>query len=285
MKTHNAGNPVKLALGGVHLEGFAISALASYVMLPRYGACFDMGHCPVEAVSIDNVFLSHVHKDHVAGLPLYLSLRTMQGMEAAKVYVPQVSREPLLAMLRAFDAMEGPIVYDRTAEIIGVNPGETLKLGKNVVEVFGVHHRIDSVGYTVVEQRSKLKAEYVGKTPEEIRGAKGAGLVVTENHPKPVFTYVGDSTIETLRELPELGLSEVLMVEATYLPDVPREKASKYGHTHLSELVDLWEQGTGALANPHVVIKHFSMRYDKDMIHAAMKALPAGLRERVVPLI
>lgn len=285
MKSHNAGCPVSLTLGGLQLQGFAISALASYVMVPSFGACFDLGHCPIEAVGLDTIFLSHVHKDHVAGLPLYLSLRTMQEMKPATVYCPEESRYPLLKMLHAFDQMEGPVTYDRSTEVIGVRPGDTLRLGKNTVRVFGVHHRLDSVGYTVVENRSKLRPEYVGKTGEEIRLAKVRGEVVTDVVQKDRFTYVGDSTVQTLEEHPELAASDVLMVEATYLPGTPVEKASVYGHTHLEELVTLRARRPELLSNPHLVLKHFSMRYDRDMVLKALSALPEEFQQNTTALV
>lgn len=282
---HNAGLPTKLKFGPLELEGFAISALASYIMVPLYKACFDLGHCPVEAISFDNVFLSHVHKDHMAGLPLYFSLRVMQKMGPAKVYCPAVSREPLLNMLRAFDAMEGPVVYDHSGEIVGVNPGDLLDLGRNKVRVFGVQHRVDSVGYTIVEQRSKLKPEFVGLTTKEIQTAKLKGVGITETTSKDMFTYVGDSTVDTLRNHPELGDSEVLMLESTYLQDHPVDKAVKYGHTHIQELVDLFTEDHPVMRAKHIVLKHFSARYERDMVLEAMQSLPSGLRERVTPLI
>lgn len=285
MKSHNAGCPVSLTLGGLQLQGFAISALASYVMVPSLGACFDLGHCPIEAVGLDTIFLSHVHKDHVAGLPLYLSLRTMQEMKPAKVYCPESSRDALLKMLDAFDRMEGPVVYDRSKEIIGVRPGDTFRHGKNTIRVFGVHHRIDSVGYTVVENRSKLRPEYVGKSGEEIRLAKLRGEPVTDTLQKDIFTYVGDSTSKTLEDHPELAASEVLMVEATYLPGTPVEKASVYGHTHLEELVSLRARCPELLSNPHLVLKHFSMRYDREMVMSALKALPEEFQQNTTALI
>ena len=283
---HNPGRPTHLTLGGLTLTGFAVSAVASYVMVPSLKAVFDLGHAPVDALSLDNVLLSHVHKDHVGGLPLYLSLREMQGMGPARVYVPMESRQPLLDFLAAFDRMEGPVVANREKEVIGVVPGDVFALGRNKVRVFGASHRLPSVGYTVVDVRSKLRAEHVGKDPNVIRDMRLRGDTIVEVVERDLFTYVGDSTLATLVEHPELGRSRVLMIEATHLSDTPREVSEKYGHTHLDELAELYARDPkGALAAEHIVLKHFSMRYEARDIQMAVAGLPDGLRERVTVLV
>jgi ribonuclease Z len=169
---HNPGFSASLNFGHLTLEGYAVSAVASYIMAPTLNACFDLGHCPVAALPLSNIFLSHVHKDHSAGVPLYFSLRDMQKMGKAKVFVPSGSRGGLLRTLEAFDSMEGPNVPDRSGEVIGVSPGDVISLGRSYkVRVFDSIHRIESVGYTVFEHRSKLKPQYLGLSPAEIEKA------------------------------------------------------------------------------------------------------------------
>ena len=99
------------------------------------------------------------------------------------------------------------------------------------------------------------------------------------------FTYVGDSTIETLRARPELGQSRVLFLEATHVGDTSRETSQKYGHTHLDELVELFRTAPETFASRHIVVKHFSTRYAAREIRDAHAALPQELRERVIFLI
>ena len=82
-----------------------------------------------------------------------------------------------------------------------------------------------------------------------------------------------------------IGESEILFLEATHLPGTSRESSAKYGHTHLEEIAALAERRHGALASPHVVLKHFSMKYDEAQIRGAVEALPPWLRERVTMLV
>ncbi len=284
-RLHNPGAPKELRFGDLTLTAFSISGLATYVLAPSLNACFDLGHCPAEAARLDRVFLSHVHQDHSSGVPRHLWLREMQGMGRPKVYCPAESAEGLRGVLRAFAAMEGRDRDDGDV-VRGVVDGEVIPLGRRrTVRVFDVVHRIASVGFTVVERRRRLLDAWVGAPGPEIGAARRRGEVVDVESEVDLFTYVGDSTIETLRRHPEVGRSEVLFLEATHLPGTDPAKSVEYGHTHLDELVALWRERPEALASPHIVLKHFSMRYFEREVRAAVAALPDGLRERVRPLL
>ncbi len=283
---HNPGRPVSLRFGALEIEAFSISGLASYVAVPTFDACFDLGHCSVESSQLRNVLLSHVHQDHSLGVVRHLALRRMMGHKPPRVYLPMESRAPLLDVLRAFERLEEKEPADLESIVRGVVPGETFTLSPNrQVRVFEVNHRITSCGYTVIEETRKLKAIYRDLPGQEIRDARDRGEDLHDRREVNRFTYVGDSTIETLEKHPEVGQSEVLFLEATHLPGTSPELSAKYGHTHLGELAALFARRPEALASPHIVLKHFSMKYDAKQIRAALETLPDGLRERVSLLI
>jgi ribonuclease Z len=168
----------------------------------------------------------------------------------------------------------------------GVAPGDRVQLSRRyTVHAFDVAHRIASRGYTVVESRQKLRPAYAGLTGKELHEAKLRGETVADVTEVPVFTYVGDSTIETLRRHPELGKSEVLFLEVTHLPGTDPEVSARYGHTHLDELIALARESPETLASPHIVLKHFSTRYSRREIRRAHAALPDALRGRVTMLV
>ena len=100
--------PVSLKFGGLELEAFSISGLATYVLAPAFDACFDLGHCPVEATTLRNVFLSHVHQDHAGGVPRHFSLRAMFGARPSRVYCPAESAEALRDVLNEALETEAP---------------------------------------------------------------------------------------------------------------------------------------------------------------------------------
>jgi ribonuclease Z len=285
-RLHNPGRPVSLRLGSLEIEAFSISGLSTYVRVPAFDACFDLGHCSVEASHTRNVLLSHVHQDHSLGVIRHLALRAMTGARPSRIHVPSESREALVDVLRAHERMELKEPADLDPVVLGVAAGDTFPLGPHRrVRAFDVVHRIASRGYTVLETRRKLKPAFVGLPGEAIRAAHERGEALYDLREVNVLTYVGDSTLETLERHPEVGESEVLFLEATHLPGTSPELSAKYGHTHLEELAALAVRRPEALASRHVVLKHFSMKYGADEIRAALHVLPAGLRERVTLLI
>lgn len=283
---HDPGRSIALRFGALEMEAFSISGLASYVMVPSFDACFDLGHCSVAASQLRNVLLTHVHQDHSLGVIRHIALRRMTGQKPPRIYLPRESRERLLDVLRAYERLEEKEPADLESVVRGVDAGETFNLSPSRrVRVFDVHHRIVSRGYTVIEDRRKLKAAYLGLPGEAIRDAHARGEELYDHREINRFTYVGDSTLATLEEHPEVGESEVLFVEATHLPGTSPEVSARYGHTHLEEIADLYARCPEALASPHVVLKHFSMKYDAEQIRASLSTLPDGLRERVTLLI
>jgi len=283
---HDPERPRALRFDDLEISAFSISGLATYVAVPSFDACFDLGHCSVAVSHLRNVLLSHVHQDHSLGVVRHLSLRAMGGQRPSRVFVPEESRDALIAMLRAFERLEGKEPADLEGIVRGVAAGESFALSPNrSVHAFDVTHRIASRGYTVTETRRKLRAEYIGLAGEDIRAAKERGEEIHDHTEVNLFTYVGDSTLATLERHPEVGRSRVLFLEATHLPGTSLEVSHKYGHTHLDELSALYQRMPEALASPHVVVKHFSMKYRRDEILAAHAALPEGLRERVTFLV
>ncbi|MEZ4390854.1 MAG: MBL fold metallo-hydrolase [Polyangiales bacterium] len=282
---HNPGAPISLRLSGMELTAFSISGLASYVLARDFDACFDLGHCGMEASRLRNVFLSHAHQDHSGGVSRHLALRSMTGASPSRVYCPEGSAEDLRGLLHAWAKLERRDRVDADAVVRPVRPGDRVELGRRAfVEVFEVFHRIESVGYTLVERRRTLRPEWVGRPGVEIGEAVRAGVDVHVEREHRRLTYVGDSTLATYDAAPDISDCDVLFIEATHLSDTPVDRAWAWGHTHLDELVALYRRAPERLRARHIVIKHFSVKYSHDDIAAAHAALPDGLRERVVML-
>ena len=283
---HNPGAPVALRFGELELLAFSISGVSSYVIAPAFDACFDLGHCAVEAARLGNVWLTHVHQDHALGVFRHHSLRMMFGASPARVFVPVESVDALRDTFVSLARLEQRSVDEPLPEIIGVRAGDEIRVSsKQSVRVFDVIHRIASRGYTVIETRRTLRAEYRNATREERGAARARGEHVSDAVQVAAFTYIGDSTIETLTREPHVGQSEVLFLEATHIRPTPRETSAKWGHTHLDEIVELMERQPEMFAARHIVLKHFSTRYRRSEIRAAMARIPSTIRERVTVLI
>ncbi|MGZ6090683.1 MAG: MBL fold metallo-hydrolase [Polyangiales bacterium] len=283
---HDPERAIRLRLGSLELEGFSISGLSTWIRVPAFDACFDLGHCTVEASHTRNVLLSHVHQDHSLGVIRHLALREMTGAKPSRIWVPAESRDALVEAMATFHRMEGRAPAELGTLVTGVAADTTFALSnQRQVRVFDVVHRIASRGYTVVEQRRRLRQEFVGLPGAAIGEARARGEIVHDVVEVEPFTYVGDSTIATLEAHPEVARSEVLVLEATHLPGTSRETSARYGHTHLEELAELHARRPEILASPHIVLKHFSMKYGREEIVRSAEILPADLRARVSFLV
>ena len=66
LKTHQHGD--------LTIEGYSRAAVQSYWRISQLKLGFDLGAHPWDFMGPPRWFISHNHLDHIAGLPLYLSL-------------------------------------------------------------------------------------------------------------------------------------------------------------------------------------------------------------------
>jgi len=281
---HNPGKPIMLELGEDSAVGFSISALATYVLFPGLNCAFDMGECPVDAVPLEHVFLSHAHGDHSRCLLRHESLRRLMGMAPATYHIPAETMAGFQELSKAWKTLEN--VGEKKFDPPRYNPlvpGDTVWLHRQLAaKAFRVHHSLPSLGYTLYDVRKKLMPEFQDRTGRELGQLRQEGVVFEEEHWLPRITYIGDSTIDTLHDEPHVGKSRVLLMELTYLMEDDREMARRRGHTHLDDLLELIESQPDFLQNEHIVLKHFSMRYDRRLILSILKKrLPKVLEGRV----
>lgn len=258
------------------------------MLVPAMNACFDLGHCAVEAAKLRNVLLTHTHQDHCLGVIRHRSLREMWGNPPSHIYLPDESREDFLQTLEAFAKLEQRPFDREKAEdsVTGVSPGTVFSLSpKFDVECFAVNHRIVSVGYRVIETRRKLKPEYVGLAGNVLGEAHKRGEVLYNFHKQSVFTYIGDSTIATLETVPNWGETDVLFLECTHVGDTDPSVSAKYGHTHLDQLVKLFRRSPERFGRANIVLKHWSMRYSEQEIVRAFRHVPRELADRITLLL
>ena len=285
---HNPGHPIVLKLAEETITAFSISALATYVLVPELNCAFDMGECSLEAVPLERVFLSHAHGDHARCLLRHESLRRLLGMNPATYYIPAAAHEGFLELSRAWKKLE--CVHPSQFEYPNFHPmedGEVVWLHRQLAaKAFRVNHTLPSLGYTLFDVRKKLKAEFQGRPGRELAALRREGVAFEEEHWLPRLTYIGDSTIETLYRERHVGQSRILFLEVTFLMEDEREMAKMRGHTHLDDLVEFLRECPDVLQNEHVILKHFSMRYDsRFIVHMLRTRLPKAFLERVHILI
>ncbi len=285
---HNPGKPIVLKIGQETIIGFSIAALSTYVLLPELNCAFDMGDCLLDAVPLERVFVTHAHGDHVRCLLRHESLRRLMGMAPATYYVPQAALPGFVTLAHAWKAMEnvreGNFIPPRFEAL---RSGDVVWMHRQLAaKTFSVNHTLPSLGYTLYDVRKKLKPEFRQRTGPELAALRLQKVEFEQEVWTPRLTFIGDSSIDTLYREKHIGQSRILFLELTYLLEDDEDMARQRGHTHLNELLGFLRECPDVLRNEHIVLKHFSMRYDRGLIlHTLKTRLPADFLERVHILV
>ena len=285
---HNPGRPVVLELPQETIIAFSISALATYALVPELNCAFDMGECLLEAVPLERVFITHAHGDHTRCLLRHEALRRLMGMEQATYYVPAPTLEGFQGLAEAWRRLEN--VGEKNFQPPRLEPlcaGDVVWLHRQLAaKAFKVDHTLPSLGYTLFDVRKKLKEEFHGRPGRELAELRRQGVTFEDEVWLPRLTFIGDSTIDTLYREQHVGESRILFLEVTYLMEGERDIARQRGHTHLDDLLGFLEECPGVLNNQHIILKHFSMRYDRRLIlHTLKSRLPKDILERTHILV
>ena len=101
---------------GLTIEGYSRAAVQTYWRVPEMKLGFDLGAQPWSFMSTPNWFVSHVHLDHVAALPVLVARRRMMKMEPPTIYLPAEAVEGVEMLLRAVQRLDRgrmPVNIDR----------------------------------------------------------------------------------------------------------------------------------------------------------------------------
>jgi ribonuclease Z len=220
-------------------------------------------------VDLEDVFLTHLHADHVLGLPGMLKTFGLRGRDTPiRVHGPRGTR----ALLGALGVVVGRIAYP--LDIVELGPGEAVARDGYRIEAFAVAHGVAALGYALREDDRPGRfdvetADALGVPDGPARGALQRGEPVTLGDGRVVSPEKilgparrGRTIVLTGDTAPAASVVEaatgadVLVHEATFLADA-RARARETEHSTAGEAALVArEAGVGLLALTHVSARY-----------------------------
>ena len=223
---------------------------------------------------INHIFISHLHGDHVFGLPGLISSFRLLGRETPlHVYGPKGIKEMMETIFRITETHQG---FEVVFHELSSKKSEKV-FEDNRVEVFTIplYHRIYCNGYLFKEKPKErhLNMQEISKYPEieicdyhNLKRGKDIQLsdgyiLKNENLTKPAEPSVSYAFCSDTRYLesiiPIIKNVDVLYHEATFLHDL-KKMADYTGHTTALEAAKIARKANVK----KLILGHFSNRYN-----------------------
>ncbi|WP_028593653.1 ribonuclease Z [Paenibacillus assamensis] len=225
---------------------------------------------PLKMSKCEFIFITHLHGDHLFGLPGFLSSRSYQGGQTPlTVFGPKGIGD---YMKVCFGVSRTEVSYPLL--IKEIEPGVVWEDEQFVVTAMQLSHRIPTLGYRIVEKDrpGKLKFELLrdkGIPPGPVYGQLKQGKdvqlpngellfaasVLGEPIPGRTVAILGDT--KPCENAVRLARNADLLVhEATYMHD-KADNANEYGHSTAQQAAEI-ARDAGA---KKLALNHFSSRY------------------------
>ncbi|RXZ77286.1 ribonuclease Z [Paenibacillaceae bacterium] len=266
---------------GRPMKGRNVSAVALQLSQSGQFWLFDCGEATQHQLlktslklnKLDRIFITHMHGDHVFGLPGLLSTRSfLEGTGPLTLYGPPGIREYLEMALRLTGTN---LNYE--LHIHEVADGTILDTDAYTVETALLDHRIASYGYRVTEKPKPgrllvelLKELNVPSGPlygqlkrgEDVVLEDGTIVAASQATAPPeqgrIITILGD-TAPCRNAVVLARQADVLVHEATFSAELA-EKAIKYGHSTTHHAAETAREAKAR----QLILTHFSTRYKEE---------------------
>lgn len=242
--------------GNLRLVGGSRAGEGTLILLPQLHLGLDPGRAHRSLPPMRTVVLSHGHLDHLGGLGYWASQRFLNSMPPATLIVPEPIRSEIDALLANFARLEGGRPYEVT--VVPAADGERFQLRRDMeLAFFTTDHWVPTIGTRIIWHKRRLRSEFSHLPEPEIALRRQAGEVLTEDIALDILTYCGDSGPGLLATRPDVLRSEIVLVECSFFKPGDRDRAARYGHTHLEDLKPLLDK----LACRHLILLHASRRH------------------------
>ncbi|CAM3797492.1 ribonuclease Z [Mesobacillus zeae] len=230
-------------------------------------------HTGIRPRRIEKVFITHLHGDHLYGLPGLLASRSFQGgTSKVTVYGPKGLKEYLRVTL---DVCKTYLKYP--LEVVEIEEGKVFEDGQFTVEARLLEHGIPSYGYRIMEKdrpgtllADKLKEAGVKPGPIYKKIKDGEEVVLDNGQILNPADFLGPAqkgrTVAILgdtRQCENAGLlaadADLLVHEATFAGGEEHLAHEYYHSTTIQAASTAKEAGAAKLC-----LTHISSRYDRN---------------------
>ncbi len=220
---------------------------------------------------IEYIFISHLHTDHILGLPGLLSSFALKNRsKPLTIFSPQGLQELLESWIGPTDELPYPLSW----QIVDTQKSAVILDKKEfTVETIPLFHRIPTAGYLFREKRKKpnVRKEAIEKfhlSIDQIKAAKNrqpihdsqgqpidSQEVIVEPPPPRSYAYCSDTMYAPSVAEKVKGVN-LLYHEATYLDEL-KDLAQARGHATALEAAQIAQQAQAG----KLLLGHFSTRY------------------------
>jgi ribonuclease Z len=242
--------------GELSLVGGSRAGEGTLILLPQLHLALDAGRAHRALPAMATVLTSHGHVDHLGGVAYWASQRQLQSMGPARLYAPRHIASGLEDLLELHARLEGGNPYE--IDVIGADAGDRHRLRQDMdLLFFHTDHWVPTVGARLLWRRHHLLPALAELSGEEIACRRAAGETVTEETETNLLAYCADSGPGILKDQPQALAAEVLLIECSFYRPGDRDRAARYGHMHLEDLLAAVDQ----LRCRHLVMLHASRRH------------------------
>lgn len=228
------------------VQGTSVAGEATCVQIPELDVCFDMGSCPRAVLASKYAVISHGHMDHVGALAYWCSQRNFQGMGPGTIVCDERIAADVEGMMQGFVNLERQktpyeirTLKSHAGGQVGSPEAAPAEIEiKNSIFLRGFHteHTCESMGYVIVERRSKLKPELEGLPQEKLKELKDRGEEITRILEIPLIAYLGDTQPGPHLIRDDVRRAQIIITECTFFEPDHRERAKIGQHMHVEDI-------------------------------------------------